>query len=117
MQKITTISTVALTVAISLTALGSAFALPFYKESCRRDPNGWTEIRGNVNYACFNQICCLQPNCLGDHPVVRPTIEQRCFPSLPNGNLKFTPSGFNHGHDIDTGGGSVPGGCGGPTAC
>jgi hypothetical protein len=117
MRHITSISTFALTLVISLTALGSVFALPFYKEGCRRDPNAWTEMRSNVNYACFNQICCLDPSCLGDRPIVRPTIEARCFPALPNGNLKFTPSGFGHGHGLTPGGGTVSGACTGSISC
>ena len=117
MRKINTISTLAITLVASLAFLGSAYAGPFTTEGCRRDPNSWTEMRSNIRFTCFNQVCCLDTSCLGPRPSVRPTIEQRCIPSLPNGNLKLTPSGFNPGHSVGTGGGTVPGGCSGSTAC
>jgi hypothetical protein len=117
MQKISSIATISVALVMSLATLGFAFARPFETEGCRRDPNSWTEMRSNIKYTCFKQVCCLDSSCLGPRPLVRPTIETRCFPSLPNGNLKLTPTGFGHGHGLPTGGGTVPGTCTGSTAC
>jgi hypothetical protein len=117
MQQITSISTLAVTLVMSLACLGSAYAVPFEKEGCRRDPNTWTEMRSDIKYSCFKQVCCLNSTCLGPRPLTFPTIEERCFPTLLNGNLKFTPSGFNPGHRLTPGGGTVSGACSGSTAC